>query len=146
MAYLSDISAHSPQVLHFDRTQSRRMASRCGLSVPRAKSASILNLHPIRSDVAANEIGSPTTGSGTLGSVKSACGRLHDTPKLFAMLNLPCGNEPVKGERCQRLAHEVSASAGRGGVSRTASLPGFRHLSRHKVRRRVTPACTHSGV
>lgn len=72
-------------------------------------------------------------------------GRVRATNR-FGMLNLPCGNEPVKGERCQRLAHEVSASAGRGGVSRTASVPGFRRLPRQKVRRLATPVLARSGV
>lgn len=64
----------------------------------------------------------------------------------FGMINPPCGNEPAGGESCQRLDFWVSASASRGAVSQTASMLGFRHLARQKVRRRVASVRTRSGV
>lgn len=146
MAYLSDISAHSPQVLHFDKTQSLRMASRCGLSVFRVKSASILNRHPMRSDAPANESGSATIGGEAVFSLKTLGGNSGDTLKPFAMINPPCGNEPAEGERCQWLDLWVSASASSGIDCETADISGFWHFARQKVRHFVTPTQTRSGV
>lgn len=119
MAYLAAMSAHSPQVLHFDKIQSRRMASRWSLSVVRTKSATMRARQAMRSEVGASEYCSDLTCGSGAGDGRAVAGMGENTPTgkssgsqyPFGIERLPTRQECEVGVNCQPLVFKMSADA-----------------------------------
>ena len=105
MAYRAAISAHSPQVLHLDKTQRRLMASRSGLAVTRVRSDCISDRQAIRAELtssrcgAANDLGS----ADDAGTARAAAASIRATSYANRCMITPKGCD-----------HATSAAYGQG--------------------------------